>query len=93
MKHDTFPAIAHIRNNSTGEVRKFYTEEYVWDRGGLFYGSIYMWEEGNYSCDCNREHFFGYANDEEFQEAECSEGKYSVNLEHVPTGEIYYKEF
>ena len=39
----------------------------------------YMWEEGNYSCDCNREMFFERAGGKEV-DATCSEGRYEAKL-------------
>lgn len=37
------------------------------------YGSNYMWEEGNYSCDCNRSLFIQRQCDPDFPEMECGE--------------------
>jgi redox-regulated HSP33 family molecular chaperone len=58
--------------------------------------SVFNWHENNYSCDCNRELFFGYAAGlgyEDMPERVCTHGQYSVNLENPETGEIYYREF
>jgi hypothetical protein len=78
--------LAHIRNNHTGEVRQYPCEE----------ATAFIWEEGNYSCDCNRELLFGYAKGLKFEDmpdVKCSDGRFSVNLENPVTGEIFYREF
>ena len=54
----------------------------------------YWFEEGNASCDCNRELFWlraqvlldGYTN------TECGKGKYSLRLSNNITGEILFNE-
>jgi hypothetical protein len=85
--------VAHIRNNESGEVRK-YEMNSILDNGDNV-PNEFIWEEGNYSCDCNRELFFEYANGKKGDEieSECGDGKFSVNLENPETGEIYYQEF
>ncbi len=97
------PIIAHIRLNATGEVRQFWAEVLS---EGESYGKTgdakidsspnpFIWEEGNYSCDCNRRIFFEDAGDEEerdFDEYPCGEESFSVNLEW-PAGIIFYREF
>lgn len=86
--------VAVIRKNDTGETRRYATETILEDREA--HPSVYGWEEGNYSCDCNRELFFGYAVGKKYEDApnrECTNGRYSVNLENPATGETYYREF
>lgn len=96
--------IAHIRNNSTGEVREYLTNEILHDEEE--HPSVFNWEENNYSCDCNRSLFFEYAlmpcggdGEDAMDKAEamgagrCGEGGFSVNLENPVDGEIYYREF
>lgn len=85
--------IAHIRNNGTGEIRQS-KEKIMWDeKNGC--PLIYIWKDGNFSCDCNRKLFFADAGNEDIsmEDAPCGEGKYSVNLENPRTDEIFYKEF
>jgi hypothetical protein len=87
-------AIAYIRNNATGEVRQYPTDE-VLDIGEPL-PSVFNWEENNYACDCNRYLFFERAGGREVpfnKIIECGEGKYSVNLANAKDGEIYYREF
>lgn len=89
--------IAHIRNNITGEVREYLTDEVLHE--GDEHPSVFNWKENNYSCDCNRGLFFEYALMNDMDEAEkrgggkCGEGGFSVNLQNPVTGEIYYREF
>lgn len=79
-----YKIVAHIRNNATGEVRR-HENTAVGDE--MCVPGEYIWSDGNYSCDCNRDLFWGGDN------AECGATRYSVNLENPKTGEIYYREF
>lgn len=84
--------VAHIRRNETGEVRRREVME-VLHNGGK-HPSTFNWEHNNYSCDCNRELFFGNINGVDGDDDPvCSKGRFSVNLENPVTGEIYYREF
>lgn len=86
IKDETTKIVAHIRKNETGEVRKYITDGYYFDHEDEI--STFIWEDGSYSCDCNRSIFFG---DEKTEE--CSDGKYSVNIEILDSGEVIYTEF
>lgn len=84
--------MVHIRKNSTGETRKYECAEILMD--GESHPSAFCWEDGNYECDCNREAFFdGIVPGKEIETKECTDGRFSVNLENPATGEIYYREF
>ena len=86
--------IAEIRNNATGEIREFETDEIL--TNGSEFPEIFNWEENNYSCDCNRRLFFKRAGNEESQEdwnVECTDGKFSVNLKNKKDGKVYYREY
>lgn len=74
-----------IRRNSDGEVA---TDVWAnWEH------NTYWWEDGNASCDCNRELFFLSARSEdEPDDTECSEGRFSVRLSDADTSEILYDE-
>ena len=62
-------AIVFIEQISTGEVISHLNENY----------NEYMWREGNYSCDCNRELFFYRAKGiDKWDKVKCSEGRYRV---------------
>lgn len=44
----------------------------------------FMWSEGNYSCDCNRELFFArWRGEEEPAEHCCSEDRFNAEWEQV----------
>jgi len=83
--------IAHIKHNETGEVR-------VYDTTGLYSpatqeADTWIWEEGNYACDCNRRLFFARVKEEEEDwESPCSDGEYSVNV-YASKGKLLYTEF
>lgn len=84
--------IAHIRNNATGEVRQYQNEAILEDDADMI--DPYIWEEGNFACDCNRESFFCQAASvDEPEEPKCSDDRFAVNLENPATGEIFYREF
>lgn len=88
--------IVEIKCNETGEVRQYADDCAILDDGAA-HPSDFIWEGGNNSCDCNRRLYFLRAGNEEreedFDESECSEGKFSVRLVHPVTGQPYYAEF
>jgi predicted dehydrogenase len=93
-KNDTLvKIIALIRKNKTGEIRE-YKDELYW---GNWYQdeepSTYIWEDGNYSCDCNRYLFFQRVKNENEDNEECGDELYSVNLKNPKNEEIFYKEY
>ena len=51
----------------------------------------FIWEEGNYACDCNRGLFFyNWEGDEEF---ECGDSRFIIDkIINRGTGEILYNE-
>lgn len=88
----TLSAIALIRQNLTGEVREYKTELMLYSNGAP---DVSIWEEGNFSCDCNRELFFDEAGGDENESNEeptCGNTRYSVNIKRL-SGEVIYKEF
>lgn len=44
------------------------------------HGARYMWEEGNFDCDCNRSLFIGEHCDASFPEMECGEDIKLISL-------------
>ena len=86
---------AHIKENETGKIGIYPC--YVLESDGK--PNPFIWEEGNYACDCNRGEFFlstqGFKDEDDFAEYEwnCSEEKYSVNLVNPNDGKVFYKEY
>jgi hypothetical protein len=69
-----------------------------WDDEGLYqngeYDGTFIWEDGNFSCDCNRSIFFHKALGEpEAVEAECGESKFRVDFIKDETGKIWYRDY
>lgn len=63
-----------IKKNSTGEIRHYDIGFKDWEDDDLFW-----WNEGNFSCDCNRMASFMRANGEEPpEEWPCGHEAYSV---------------
>ena len=87
---DLIAVTVKIRKNETGEIVD-YPDTIQRSPWGI---SFYIWEDGNYGCDCNREIFFerikGKANNE--IEVECTEGRYSVQILNMD-GAVLYDEF
>lgn len=62
--------IVALKNNKTGEIREI-TIDRTW--------SFFAWDEGSYSCDCNRGLLFQRAkNEEEDWDAPCGNTQFSV---------------
>lgn len=64
-----------IINNETKEIRK---DDHFKDQEWLEHNE-YIWEEGNYACDCNRSIFWHSALDPkgDHESDECGSDKYS----------------
>ncbi len=73
-----------IRHNLTGEIR-LHTDEYDWASG-------YIWEEGNYACDCNRHLFFHRAAGHEPEE-DCACGHERYSILAIENGRIVRDEY
>lgn len=85
--------IVTIRKNETGEAVTF--DDYIlWrpDDGDEI--RTFIWEEGNYSCDCNREIFFEreMGRDLDFEPECCTDGRFSVSLANKFEGRVFYTE-
>ena len=75
---------------STGNTSKYRDEILIEaDSCGLNYPELYIWEEGNYSCDCNRRSFF-YG--KFVEDSPCGDVEYLVKISNAQTGEVYYDE-
>lgn len=92
-KHVCVDFVAVIRKNETGEIRRYDTWGIYEPEDGP-HPSTFMYVDGNYSCDCNRYLFFQRAADEdEDEDMDCTDGRYSLNLVNPVTGETFYREF
>lgn len=83
-----------IKDTLTGEVREQNGESPL--RQGEDQPCTFIWEEGNYACDCNRGLFFLRAigdDDEDDTRTPCGDGRYLVNLVNPATGRVFYREF
>jgi hypothetical protein len=89
-KYTDTKIIVEIRRNDTGEIRALEMDDQIED--GMKFPSDFIWEDGNFSCDCNRSLFFRNAGGA-YEHARCTDGRYSVNLSLKDTGEVYYREF
>ena len=75
-----------IRRNSDGVIA-----EEVWPNWEY---NTFWWEDGNASCDCNRELFFLRARKENDDiETVCGGDRFNVRLSNAETGEVLYNEF
>jgi hypothetical protein len=84
--------VARIKKNETGEIQE--SKEYLHLLEGEESPRTFIWEDGNYSCDCNRELFFEQAKGNEyFDQEKCSEDRFFVNLVNPKNGEVFYREF
>lgn len=86
---DKVDVLVHIRKNDTGEIAIFKDDLYL-DDDGL--PNTFIWEDGNYACDCNRRLFFDCVMSNGSEEIpDCSDDKYSVNI--MLGDECIYSEF
>lgn len=83
--------IAMIRNNISGQIIEHEAIGILDDNEDM--PSSYIWEDGNYACDCNRELFFERAKGNELDDTTCGENRYSVRLINPVDGRIFYDEF
>lgn len=83
--------LALIRNNATDEVREYRALTVIDEVMG--WPNDFIWAEGNYSCDCNRELFFARAAGHEAETTECTDWRFSVNLLHPTSRTCFYREF
>jgi len=80
-----------IRRNQDGVVAAD-----VWNGQEWTEASDFLWSDGNYSCDCNREHFFlramGQDEDDDSATA-CGDERFSARISNADTGDVLYDEF
>lgn len=67
--------VIHIKKNTTGVIRKHVYE--VDDQYDDMQG--FMWNDGNYACDCNRELFYERSEDPDYDaDTKCGKTRFSV---------------
>ncbi len=86
-KNEWLKILVKVRNNETGEIRDCQTTGLYDHKLDEF--SNYIWAEGNYACDCNRDSFFNGGD----SDMECGDTKYSINIYNPKTGVKIYEEF
>lgn len=81
--------VAEILNIKTGEIRIYDMPDCKDEDANTF-----IWEEGNFSCDCNRGIFFDRATGEEKDDSDypCGDDSYAVLSVKKTTGEVFYYE-
>jgi hypothetical protein len=85
---EDIPSTVHITRVETGETRSM-----PFDFDGDF-----IWSEGNFSCDCNRNLFFereclGAKDDEgRADDRECGQEAFLVRITSNATGEVLYED-
>lgn len=71
-----------LRDNQTGEERWWKEDDLLWEEH-----SDYLWTEGNYACDCNRQLFFeragGHVPDDGYP---CGMERYTAVCAELPDG-------
>lgn len=72
-----------IQHNPTKKIIQF---PYEYGNGE---DSVFIWEEGNYACDCNRALFFYRAQNLSEKEIDCGTGKFSIKIENHNQKIIY----
>ncbi len=88
------PIKIYIRRNSDGVIRHYDTDlnGNVKDDGSF---EPFVWEEGNFACDCNRRLFFERAINSNYDDDidnDCGSTAYSVQITDK-NGTILYDEF
>jgi hypothetical protein len=79
--------IVEITDTVTGEKRCFANHDALWDEDNNW-PHLWIWEGGNFSCDCNRGLFFHEHEDIDYP---CGEERFVVNL-YDSYGDVFYKE-
>lgn len=89
VSHVWAPLLVTLEQTATGERRTYLDDHGLMD--GEF--SDYIWSEGNYSCDCNRQLFWNRAGGEDDVERGCGDGAYRVvGITSLDGTMTYYEE-
>lgn len=91
---DEVPIFVDIRRNVDGAVRTVSTEAYWNDgRNDPTPGpELFIWQEGNQSCDCNRADEFARAGGEADPDVECGSEAFSIQVRDG-SGRVIYSEW
>ena len=89
---EEIPVKVKIRENSSNFIQEY--DSFLFKDPDTGKALIWIWEEGNYSCDCNRRLFFYQNIGIELADSalECGEGKYSVEISNI-NGQVIYSDF
>lgn len=81
-----------ILNVPTGETRRYTSISLLEEDGSG--PALFIWTDGNYSCDCNRALFFLRAagDDEDWDAIVCGDGGYKIRMINPLTGALHYDE-
>ena len=78
-----------IVKNETGEAVSYMDETLYNGLESL----LWVWTDGNFSCDCNRRIFFQREKGEKYDDdSECTDGEYSIRIINPKNGEVLYDE-
>lgn len=84
----------HLLRVSDGVERVYHTDGILEDDDETL--STFIWRDGNFACDCNRQLFFERAGGESIEyedgEPECSDGQYIVWIVNPADGSVVYDE-
>jgi len=75
----TIPCKVLIACAATGERRTYSDDWIVEDEDG--FSSRYIWEEGNFACDCNRALFFARSiGEDDPEDRPCGDERFTVKI-------------
>jgi hypothetical protein len=83
--------VVRLRRNADGVIREHMDWLLVEAAGQV--PNTYIWEGGNYQCDCNRGNFFARYGGEEEPNLDCGDDAFSVRLLHPVSRRPLYSEF
>ena len=85
-----------IKEIATGKVVEYHDDFEPWEGeyDHPWTGLEYMWSEGNYACDCNRELYFNRSQGIEIHacSTRCGESRYRCKITIDETGEVILDE-
>lgn len=90
MTKTNVPITVHITEVATGETVKHHCTTELNENGPF----IYLWTDGNYGCDCNRELFFNRCKGVELDlmSTECGTSRYQIKMILDSDGSVIYDD-